>query len=91
MNDLTAIYDEDATAEETLDAYQALVDSGQAWCLEGAVGREAMRLIEEGQIALGPTACRDYWGNVVPGRGDVEPGTKGSVEYVLERSGREIS
>lgn len=69
-------------------ALQALVDSGDAWRLEGSVGRSAMRAIEDGEIALGPVGHRDYWGNYVPSRFEVEPGTKGSVEYVEARGGR---
>lgn len=79
-----AFYDAQ-TEDEYLDEMQALVDSGDAWRLEGAVGREAMRLIEDGRLMLGPVGHRDYWGNYVPSRHEVEPGTKGSPEYVAER------
>ena len=60
---------------------QGLIDSGQAWLLEGSVGRQCMAAIEDGTAILGPTGHRDYWGNYVPGRDEVKPGTKGSVEY----------
>jgi hypothetical protein len=90
MTDLTAIYREDAEPDEWLDAIQALVDSGQVWRMEGSTGRAAMAAIEAGEIALGPVGHRDYWGNYVPSRTEVEPGTKGSAEYVLARSGREV-
>lgn len=69
-------------------ALQELVDSGDAWRLEGSVGRAAMRAIEDGEIALGPEPRYDYYGNRVPSRFEVEPGTKGSVEYVEARGGR---
>lgn len=85
MADITAIYRDDATEAETIDAYQALIDNGQAWRLEGHVGRTAMDLIEAGLCILGPEGHRDYWGNYVPSRDEVEPGTKGSVEYVASR------
>ena len=85
MTDLTALYREDATDDETIDVYQALVNSGDAWRLEGHVGRTAMSLIEAGLITLGETGHRDYWGNYVPSRHEVEPGTKGSPEFVAER------
>jgi hypothetical protein len=79
--DYSALWDEEATEDEVIETYQALIDSGDAWTLEGHVGRTAMGLIEAGVCTLGPTAHRDYWGNVVPGRDEVEPGTKGSAEF----------
>lgn len=82
ISDYSALYDEDATEEETLAIYQALVDSGDAWRLEGSVGRTAMDMIEKGLIMLGEQGHRDFWGNYVPSRTEVEPGTKGSPEFV---------
>ena len=60
---------------------QGLIDSGMAWQLEGSVGRAAMDAIEAGWCILGPVGHRDYYGNYVPSRHEVEPGTKGSLEY----------
>ena len=79
--DMTALWREDATFEETVTLYQYLIDTGQAWHLEGHVGRTAARLIEDGFCTLGPKRVKDYWGNTIPGRYDVLPGTKGSIEY----------
>jgi hypothetical protein len=76
-----ALYDEDATQAEQIATYQALIDSGDAWRLEGHIGRTAMGLIEAGLCVLGEQGHRDYWGNYVPSRYEVEPGTKGSIEY----------
>lgn len=86
--DMAALWDEATSEDDFLDTYQHLVNTGQAWSLEGHVGRTAMTLIETGELALGPEAVTDYWGNKVPGRNDVEPGTKGSVEYVLAHGGQ---
>jgi hypothetical protein len=40
-----------------------------------------MRAIEDGECVLGEVGHKDYWGNYVPSRYEVEAGTKGSVEY----------
>lgn len=81
MADLSAIWREDADEAEVIAAYQDMIDSGQAWLMEGSVGRTAMRMIEAGVCVLGEEPHRDYWGNRVPSRFEVVPGTKGSVEY----------
>jgi hypothetical protein len=83
--DLTALYRDDATHEEVIECYQHLIDTGQAWRLEGHVGRTAMDLIESGECTLGEQGHRDYYGNYVPSRHEVEPGSKGSVEYAQAR------
>ena len=91
MTDLSAIYREDATEAEIIAAYQSLIDTGQAWRLEGSVGRAAMDLIESGICMLGEEQYTDYYGSVVPSRYDVEPGTVGSQEYVeARRAAREV-
>lgn len=81
MIDLSALYREDAEEDEVIAAYQHLIDTGQAWHMDGHTGRTAMRLIEDGLCMLGPERVRDHWGNTVPSRTDVMPGTKGSPEY----------
>jgi hypothetical protein len=82
---MTLETDEDATEEDEVRALQALVNSG-TWGLQGHTGRAMMDAIEAGVVALGPESARDYYGNRIPSRTEVEPGTKGSVEYVVERS-----
>lgn len=84
--DLSALWREDATWKETVEVYQHLIDTGQAWHMEGHVGRTAMRLIEDGWCMLGPERVKDYWGNIIPARTDVVPGTKGSPEYRAARA-----
>lgn len=85
MADFTAIYRDGATTEEVVAAYQALIDSGQVWHLEGSVGRTAMALIESGDCILGEQGHHDAYGNYIPSRHEVKPGTKGSVEYQQAR------
>lgn len=74
-------YDEDQTHEEYVESMQELINTGTAWKLEGSVGRSAMALIESGECMLGEEGHRDYWGNYVPSRHEVESGSKGSPEY----------
>lgn len=78
------LYDDSATEEEYVSGFQDLIDSGMAWKLEGSVGRTAMDLINSGRCVLGEVGHRDYWGNYIPSRTEVEPGTKGSVEYAAK-------
>ena len=84
MNLLDAVItvDEDGQAENRRVALQILINTGLAWTLQGRVGREAMDAIEDGRCALGVESRRDYWGNRIPSRFEVEPGTAGSVEFV---------
>ena len=89
MADLSAIWEEDATEEEFIAAYQELINTGQAWRMEGSVGRQAMALIEAGICALGESDHRDYYGNHVPSRDQVQEGTKGSVQFVHDH-GNEV-
>lgn len=74
-------YDEDQTHEEYIENMQDLINTGTAWKLEGSVGRSAMALIESGECMLGEEGHRDYWGNYVPSRHEVEAGSKGSPEF----------
>lgn len=90
MTDLTALWREDASADEYVAAMQSLVNSGDAWRLEGSVGRAAMSMIEAGVLMLGPEGHRDYYGNYVPGRDEVEPGTKGSRQFVLDNGNEPV-
>ena len=65
-------------------AMQEMIDSGQCWRLEGAAGRAAMDLLEAGVCFLPEQAHRDYYGNKVPGRHMLKPGTKGTLERSIE-------
>lgn len=81
-------YDDDI--ESALQA-QAMINSLEAWKLEGSVGRHMMSFIEAGQCCLGFDRTRDAWGNLIPGRDDVQPGTMGSLGFVAERFGQDFA
>lgn len=70
---------------DVITSLQALINAG-AWGMEGSMGRAMMGAIESGVCALGRERAQDYYGNVIPSRFDVEPGTKGSAEFVYEHS-----
>jgi hypothetical protein len=74
-----------------LPPIQELIDTGQAWQLEGHVGRQCMAAIEAGDAILGPKPIRDYYGNLVPAWWMVAEGTKGSPEYAGQERPEEPS
>ena len=90
MSDYGEDFDEDFhdtyhDEDDDIETLQRLIDSGTAWRLEGAVGRAAMSAIEAGLCTLGPVGHRDFYGNYVPAIHEVQPGTKGSLEYAEAR------
>ena len=62
---------------------QGHINTGIAWKLEGSFGREAMRLLESGACMLPKVSHRDYYGNIVPNRDVLKPGTKGTYKNSL--------
>lgn len=67
---------------------QRLINSGDAWKLEGSVGRACMALIKAGYCMLGLKGHKDYYGNYVPSRFEVKAGTKGSRKYCRDMAER---
>lgn len=67
-------------AEHNLTELQEWVNSGVAWQLEGAVGREAMHHLTTGALYLPDVRHVDHYGTVVPSRDDLKPGTAGTLE-----------
>ena len=64
--------------EDTIAMFQRLINDGTVWQLQGSYGRLAMDLLAAGLCELGEKGYRDYWGNYVPSRYEVTPGTKGA-------------
>jgi hypothetical protein len=71
--------------DEDARAMQPFINNGSAWRLEGAIGRRAMDLIEAGLCCLPQVDHVDFYGNLVPSRDRLEPGTKGTVGYCRDR------
>jgi hypothetical protein len=80
--DMSAIYRDDATPDETIKAYQHLINTGSCWTMDGSTGRYAMELLKGGFCMLGETGHQNAYGGYVPSRYEVKPGTLGSREYM---------
>ena len=81
MIDPELIAERDGLSNYPVAFLQNLIDNGEGWQSEGALSRAIVKALEDGRCVLGRVAHRDYQGHVVPARGDVEPGAKGSLEY----------
>lgn len=74
INDILAYENGELTDNEVINLFQNLIDSGQAWQLQGSYGRTASQLIEAGICTLGKVGHRDAYGNYVPSRYEVKNG-----------------
>ena len=59
---------------------QRLLDQGIAFHMEGSCGRQAMDYLAEGICFLPDRESKDYYGNRIPARGQLEAGSKGTLE-----------
>jgi hypothetical protein len=89
LNDIDTIEaSEDVSEMDYFLAIQRAINSGM-WGLQGSYGRSMMGAIKAGYCMLGAKAARDYYGNNIPSRNDVMPGTKGSKDFVIDALGIE--
>jgi hypothetical protein len=51
-NDMFAWEDGELDEDEEIELFQALVDNGMAWSLQGMYGRRAMMLIKAGLVEV---------------------------------------
>lgn len=86
LDDVLAIEGEAESTEDYYLSVQRAINGG-TWGLQGSFGRAMMDAIEAGRCMLGEHSARDYWGNYIPARDEVKPGTKGSPEFVEQRCG----
>jgi len=82
--DLTVEQIKELQKQYGVTSTQEMIDSGQAWKMEGSVGRFAMSMLEAGICMLPEKQTKDYYGNTVPARTDLEPGTKGTLENAID-------
>ena len=89
INDINNIETEEyVDDQEYYASIQRAINSG-SWALQGSYGRTMMAAIDAGYCVLGRKEFRDYWGNGIPSRDQVQAGTKGSADSVEERQGTE--
>ena len=89
LNDINTIEcDEEATEEEYYLAIQRVINGGM-WGLQGSYGRTMMEAISAGKCLLGENDARDYYGNHIPSRDQVQAGTKGSFDFVVAERGQD--
>jgi hypothetical protein len=85
MTSLNRLLEADSL-EVQVEAMQASINDGSVWHMEGNLGRTAMVFLRAGWCTLGEVGHRDFWGNYIPSRTEVKPGTLGSVEYCRARN-----
>ena len=89
LNDINTIECDEEVSE--LDYYLSIqrAINGGMWGLQGSYGRSMMDAISSGRCLLGQNRAKDYYGNAIPSRDDVQFGTKGSYEFVADAMGAE--
>lgn len=76
---------------EEAKALQRAINGGSAWSFQGSYGRAMMDALKSGRAMLGKFSARDYWGNYIPARDEVKPGSFGSREFVAKVMGEEYA
>jgi hypothetical protein len=90
LNDIEVVEGGAEVSElEYYASIQRAINSSTAWSFQGSYGRTMMDAIESGYCLLGIHNARDYWGNYIPSRDEVQEGTKGSLDFVAMRMGDE--
>lgn len=67
--------------EDTAEMFQRMIDSGTVWQLHSAWGRQARDLIDSGWCVLSDHETRDYYGNGIPSRHQLQEGAPGTLAY----------
>lgn len=78
VDDITAYEDGEMDEDKQIEFFQRIINDGSVWRLQGSYGRQAMSYLESGLCELGEQRFTDYYGNTVPSKYDVKPGSKGA-------------
>lgn len=89
LNDILDFEEGEQTNDEQAITLQKLINDGTSWTFQGSYGRAMMDAIEAGVCLLGKHSTHDFFRNRIPSRDEVEPGTKGSYEYVKNIMGED--
>ena len=65
------------------DFMQGLINNGQAWHMEGSIGRQCMDALRSGMCMLPKKAFNDAYGNRIPSRDDLKQGEMGTYVNTL--------
>ena len=71
-------------ASAGLDEFQRLIETGDVWQMEGLLGRQAMTHLKTGACFLPNRQTKDHYGNPIPSRDEVLPGTAGSLSLSMD-------
>lgn len=63
---------------DEIEMFQKLINSGDVWTMQGSYGRHAMNLLKAGKCELATIPFKDAYGNRIPSRYEVQPGTTGA-------------
>lgn len=88
MKDIENIESNECSELDYYKSIQRAINAG-SWSFQGSYGRAMMAAIEAGRCMLGTSGARDYWGNYIPSRSEVQEGTKGSRGFVADEAGEE--
>lgn len=70
--------------EAGVDIMQSYINNGSVWRMDGAMGRQAMHLLEIGACMLPKKSFTDYYGNRVPSRDELKSGSKGTYANAVK-------
>ena len=63
---------------------QQSINNGSIWHMEGSSGRYAMDCIKQGKCILPTKSYRDYYGNKIPSRYEVNKKSIGSYYWAVD-------
>jgi hypothetical protein len=78
LEDITHHEEEGLSEEDEIAMFQRMINDGSVWHMQGSYGRRAMDLLRSGLCELGEKSFTDAYGNKVPSKHEVMPGTTGA-------------